>query len=58
MNRGWERKALAEYLGIAESVLRRVEGGQRCSVPNAKTLADWLGVKVVDILPLPAEQAA
>lgn len=58
MNRGKSRRALARELNVPEQTLRRIERGEGISLGYAKALADWLGVQVLDILPLDEEAAA
>lgn len=58
INAGLSRRALARQLGVPEQTLRRFEHGEGISLRNAKILADWLGVQVIDILSGPPSQAA
>lgn len=58
INRGKSIRALARDLDVPEQSIRRIEAGQRINLENAKKLADFHGVQVVDLLPPLDERAA
>lgn len=58
MNLGMSRRSYALKLGVPEQSLRRLEAGLGVHPANAKLVADDLGVKVTDLMPLPERDAA
>ncbi len=56
LNEGLSRRQFAERIGVPEQSIRRLERGLGIHPANAKKVADYLGVKVTDLLPV--EEAA
>jgi ribosome-binding protein aMBF1 (putative translation factor) len=50
LNAGMSRRAFARHIGVPEQSIRRYEDGEGMSPPNAKRLADYLGITVVELL--------
>lgn len=57
IRRGLTLPQLADQAGVPYHVARRVEQGKRIREDNAKQLADFLGVDVIDVLPAEREAA-
>lgn len=57
LNQGLSRRAYAEKIGVPEQSLRRLEAGLGVHPANAKIVADDLGVKVTDLMPVEREAA-
>jgi transcriptional regulator with XRE-family HTH domain len=58
LNRGLSLRAAAAEIGVREQTIRRLEGGERVHPANAKKVADFYGVTVVDIMPIEPSEAA
>jgi transcriptional regulator with XRE-family HTH domain len=58
LNRGLSTREAAKEIGISQAVLLRAERGEGVRPRHAKRIADFYEVKVTDIWPLPAEEAA
>lgn len=58
LNAGYSRRGLAEHINVPEQTLRRLEAGDGCTPSYAKRVADFFGVQVTDLMPLPEETAA
>jgi plasmid maintenance system antidote protein VapI len=56
LNNGHSIRSLAEHLGVHQHSIRRLEAGERIHPAAAKTIADYFGCSVVDLMPL--EEAA
>jgi transcriptional regulator with XRE-family HTH domain len=56
-NAGFSRRAFARHLGVSDASLRRFEDGEGMSPANAKKLADYLGVTVVDLIGMPDDDS-
>jgi DNA-binding XRE family transcriptional regulator len=54
INRGFSRRGFAEHVDVPEQSLRRLEVGERVHPATAKKVADELGVRVTDLMPLEA----
>lgn len=52
LNRGMSRRQFAEHLGINEATLRRLESGLQVHPASAKKVADEMGVRVTDLMPI------
>lgn len=50
LNLGHSRRSYAEFLGIHENALRRLEKGLNVHPATAKKVADDMGVLVTDLL--------
>lgn len=58
LNLGLTQRQAAEQIGVDWKTLQRAENGESVPHPaNAKTIADFYGVKVTDLWPV-VEQAA
>lgn len=55
-NAGFSRRGFAERIGVSEHSIRRLERGESVHPSTAKAVADDMGVKVTDLMPL--EEAA
>jgi transcriptional regulator with XRE-family HTH domain len=53
LNRGLTIRALAERLDVSAGTIRAAERGESVHPANAKRIADYYGVKVTDIWPVP-----
>jgi transcriptional regulator with XRE-family HTH domain len=51
LNRGLSIRQAARETGVAEPTIRRLEAGEGAHPANAKKVADYFGVQVVDLLP-------
>lgn len=58
LNRGLSVPAFARDAGVPEHVVRYAEKGNMPSPPNALKIADYLGVRVTDLWPVPEKDAA
>jgi len=58
LNRGLSQREAAKNAGVAASVWGRAEAGETLRPANAKAIADFLGVRVTDIWPIDAQEAA
>lgn len=58
LNQGLSRRAYADKVGVPEQTLRRLESGLGVHPANAKLIADDMGIKVTDLMPLDREAAA
>jgi transcriptional regulator with XRE-family HTH domain len=56
VNRGYSSFAFAEAVGLPSSTYRRLETGEHVSPATAKKVADYLGCKVTDLMPLPVPE--
>lgn len=52
INAGFSVRGLGRELNMPEQTIRRLEADLGASPANAKKLADWLGVTVLDVLPV------
>lgn len=57
LNLGLSRRGYARKLGVPEQSIRRLEAGLGIHPASAKVVADDLGVKVTDLMPLDKEAA-
>jgi ribosome-binding protein aMBF1 (putative translation factor) len=57
LNAGYSIRGLARELKVPEASIRRLESGEGVAPSTAKKIADYFGVKVMD-LPSFREQAA
>lgn len=53
INRGLTISEVAETCDVARSTLVKAEGGEMPQPPQAKRIADFYGVRVTDIWPVP-----
>jgi transcriptional regulator with XRE-family HTH domain len=53
LNRGLSVREAAKEIGVKPSTLRRAEHGDGVHPGTAKKIADYYGVRVTDIWPLP-----
>lgn len=56
LNAGLSHRALAKATGVSPIVVKRLEAGLRAHPANAKKIADFFGVLVTDLMPLPPEE--
>lgn len=49
INRGSSIRGLARELDIPEQAIRRLEGGGGIRIERAKKVADWHGIRVIDL---------
>lgn len=52
LNEGFSRRGYADKLGTNEAAIRRLEAGENVHPATAKKVADDMGLKVTDLLPL------
>ncbi len=52
LNRGHSIRSLAVELGVHQHAIRRLEAGERIHPATAKTIADYFGCTVTDLMPL------
>ncbi len=52
INEGYSRRSFAEHIDVPEGTIRRLESGLAIHPENAKKVADFLGVRVTDLMPL------
>lgn len=52
LNAGLSIRGLAKEVGVAEQSVRRLESGETVHPAVAKKVADYFGVKVMDLMPL------
>jgi ribosome-binding protein aMBF1 (putative translation factor) len=57
VNRGYSIRALAAELDVHQHTIRRLEAGEGVHPSAAKKVADFIGCKVTDLLPLEKEAA-
>lgn len=50
LNRGLTQRQLAKECGVSLTVIQRLEGDGNAFPQNAKKVADYLGVKVTDLI--------
>jgi DNA-binding XRE family transcriptional regulator len=53
LNQGMSRRQYAAKVDVPEQSIRRLEAGQGVSPAYAKKVADDLGCKVTDLMPVP-----
>ena len=58
LNRGFSTRDAAEKIGVSQAILLRAEDGLGVRPAHAKKIADFYGVKVTDIWPVAAPEAA
>jgi transcriptional regulator with XRE-family HTH domain len=58
VNRGLSLPVASREIGISRGTLQRAEAGEMPSPALAKKIADFYGVQVTDIWPLPDRSAA
>ena len=58
LNAGYSRRGLADHIDVPEQSLRRLESGEGITPAYAKRIADFFGVQVTDLMPLPTDVAA
>lgn len=58
LNRGLSRNEAARQMGIAQKTLVAAEDGRSISPSSAKAIADFYGVRVTDLWPVPNDDAA
>ncbi|MBX5461654.1 MAG: helix-turn-helix transcriptional regulator [Steroidobacteraceae bacterium] len=58
LNRGLSQRAFAAACGVSLTVVQRLEAGRQATPANAKKVADFLQVKVTDLLDISTEEAA
>jgi transcriptional regulator with XRE-family HTH domain len=49
LNRGLSIRALARAVDVPEQAVRRIESEERITPANAKKIADFFGVQVIDL---------
>lgn len=52
LNEGMSRRQYAEHVGVPEQSLRRLEAGMGVRPAYAKKIADDVGCKVTDLMPV------
>jgi predicted transcriptional regulator len=52
LNLGLSQRGLAEQAGVGLETIRRLERGDGCRPANAKRVADVVGCKVTDLMPV------
>lgn len=52
MNSGFSRRGFAEHVGVPEGTIRRLEDGLSVHPASAKKIADDMGIKVTDLMPV------
>lgn len=57
LNAGLTQRALARRAGVTLSTVQRLEAGQGARPANAKKVADYFDMQVVDLLPRSSEAA-
>ena len=55
LNRGLSTRDAAEQIGVSQAVLLRAEEGLGVRPAHAKRIADFFGVLVTDLWPVPSE---
>jgi transcriptional regulator with XRE-family HTH domain len=58
LNRGLSLRQAASEIGVPEQTIRRLERGLGATPSNAKLVADFFDITVVDLLPLDAPEEA
>lgn len=57
INAGLSKRGLAQAAGVGFATVQRLEAGEGARPENAKKIADLLGCKVTDLMPLDRETA-
>lgn len=52
LNEGMSRRQFAACVGVAESSISRLEAGMGASSSTAKTIADYFGCTIAELMPL------
>ncbi len=58
LNKGHSIRSLAAHLGVHQHAIRRLEAGEGIRPATAKTIADYFGCSVTDLMPVPSEDVA
>ncbi len=58
LNAGLSIRGLAREAGVHEQIIRRLEAGEGARPQSVKPVADFFGVKVLDIAPGLMDEAA
>lgn len=58
LNRGLSTRDAAREIGVSQDLLLRAENGSTPQPRHAKLIADFYGVKVTDVWPVPTEPLA
>lgn len=58
LNAGYSRRGYADHVGVREGTIRRLEDGLSVHPASAKKIADDMGLRVVDLMPIDPEGLA